>query len=103
MAAPAKAPSRSAKWLRSPMTANPTVLHATLFKVMSTILLMQSVLRAWSAEFRRDWQAMARATPLRRIKQVFLQWLQQPIQSAAWRPAKVAQMQPHSDVVPQKT
>jgi hypothetical protein len=99
-----KTPSRRAQWLRSPMRANlPGISHTTLFKLMSTVLLMRSVLRAWGAEFRRDWQAMIRATPLPRMKQVFMHWLCQPIRSEVWQATKAPPMPARRNVVPQKT
>lgn len=99
----AQGPSRSAEWLRSPMAASLPGISHTVFKIMSTMLLLRPVLRSWSAEFRRDWQAMIRTTPWPRMKKVFAQWLRQPIQSEARRPTKAAPMRPHRDAVPQKT
>ncbi|HXM97906.1 MAG TPA: AAA family ATPase [Candidatus Dormibacteraeota bacterium] len=96
--------SRSARWLRSPMAANlPAIAHPTLFRIISTMLLLQSVLRSWSGEFRSDWQAMIRTTPWPRMKKVFVQWLRQPIRSEVWGPTKGAPMRPHRNAVPQKT
>src|SRR6202158_4157457 len=88
--------SRSAPRLRSPMAANlPAIAHPTLFRIISTMLLLQSVLRSWSGEFRSDWQAMIRTTPWPRMKKVFVQWLRQPIRSEVWGPTKGAPMRPH--------
>lgn len=104
IAATAPRTHQTASWLKGPMPAKlPLISHTTLFKVMTSLLPLQKVLRNWAVEFKRDWQAMIRTTPLPALKDSFMRWLWQPIGPATLREAKITPLQAGSDVIAQKT
>lgn len=76
------------------------VSHTVLFKLMSSLLLFRKLMQCWARDFKRDWMAMIRATPLPAMKESFRHWLWQPMRPGAWRPEKVAALQARRNVVP---
>ena len=78
----------------------PRMSHAVLFKVMSSLLLLRKLMQCWARDFKRDWMAMIRATPLPAMKESFLHWLWQPIRPGALGREKVAALQTRRNVVP---
>jgi type II secretory pathway predicted ATPase ExeA len=88
------APARMApdKWLRMP--------HTALLKILSSVLFFRELLRCWARDFKQDWLAMIKDTPLAGMKEPFFRWLRRLVRPAQWRSAKVTPLQAPRNTVP---
>ncbi len=72
------------------------VSFAVLRKIRQSTFPVQTLLRRWRLDFKRDWIAMINAMALPEIKKSVLHWLSQPIHAHLWQHPKLRLYPPSS-------
>jgi general secretion pathway protein A len=88
---------REIAYWRHRLDARWTRVSAAVLRQMTQRNDWVQPVRRWIFEFKRDWNAMVNAIASPEIKNTFLQWLRQPIQSNQWRQTRANQFEGRQD------